>query len=112
MEDTTSTGNAKMKWYHYIMIFFSAVFIANTIPHLVNGISGNPFPSPFSNPPGKGLSSPMTNVIWALINLIIGYLLFRFSRINTKNKLALLTFFLGFAIMSIWLSLTFVDKLK
>jgi hypothetical protein len=104
--------NKKMKWYHYIMVFLAALFLANFVPHFVNGISGIPFPSPFSNPPGKGLSSPLTNVIWAFINLVPGYLLLKFSRMNSKNILALIIFFAGIVIMSINLSLTFVDKMK
>ena len=31
------------RWYHYVAYFFGGVFLANTIPHLVNGISRNPF---------------------------------------------------------------------
>ncbi len=110
MENTDTTK--KMKWYHYIMVFLAAAFLANFVPHFVNGISGIPFPSPFSNPPGRGLSSPLTNVIWAFINFIAGYLLLRFSRMNSKNILALIIFFLGMVIMSIQLSLTFADKMK
>lgn len=94
------------------MVFLAAAFLANFVPHFVNGISGIPFPSPFSNPPGRGLSSPLTNVIWAFINFIAGYLLLRFSRMNSKNILALIIFFLGMVIMSIQLSLTFADKMK
>ena len=30
-------------WYHYIAWFFGGAFLANTIPHLANGISGSPF---------------------------------------------------------------------
>jgi hypothetical protein len=110
MENTDTIK--KMKWYHYIMVFLAAAFLANFVPHFVNGISGIPFPSPFSNPPGRGLSSPLTNVIWAFINFIAGYLLLRFSRMNSKNILALIIFFLGMVIMSIQLSLTFADKMK
>ena len=65
----------KTRWYHYIAWFFGGAFLANTIPHLVNGISGSPFPSPFASPPGEGLSSAMVNVLWGLFNLVIGYVL-------------------------------------
>jgi membrane protein DedA with SNARE-associated domain len=110
MENTLQ--NKKMKWYHYIMVFLSALFLANFVPHFVNGISGIPFPSPFSDPPGKGLSSPLLNVIWAFINLIPGYFLLRYSKMNSKNYLALIIFFIGIVIMSVNLSLTFTDKMK
>ena len=112
MENTNISNNKTMKWYHYIAAFFAGTFFANVIPHFVNGVSGNPFPTPFANPPGKGLSSPLTNVLWALLNLVIGYLLFRFSRTNSKNKLAWFIFFAGFVWISIMLSSAFMDKAK
>src|ERR1035437_1880351 len=95
MKKTNMPKDLIMKWYHYIAAFFAAIFLTNVVPHFVNGISGNPFPTPFANPPGKGLSSPVVNVLWALLNLLIGYVLFRVSRMNTKNKLALIVFFVG-----------------
>jgi len=121
MEDAPIYGKMKnepiicktsMKWYHYIAVFFAGSFLTNVIPHFVNGVSGNPFPTPFSNPPGKGLSSPLTNVLWALFNLLVGYLLLRISKMTSKNKLALVIFFLGILWISINLSLTFADKMK
>lgn len=112
MENTETKTDHPMKWYHYIAVFFAGTFLTNVIPHFVNGISGNYFPTPFSNPPGKGLSSPLTNVLWALLNLLIGYLLFRVSKANSKNKLALLIFFIGIIFVSIMLSMAFMDKAK
>lgn len=64
-----------MRWYHYIAYFFAGAFLANALPHLINGISGNPFQSPFAHPPGQGLSSSMVNVYWGFANLVVGYLL-------------------------------------
>jgi hypothetical protein len=101
-----------IKWYHYIAAFFAGIFLANALPHFVNGISGNPFPSPFSNPPGKGLSSPLVNTMWAFFNFLIGYLLFRVSKISSKNKLLLLIFFIGIVAICIMSSIVFADKLK
>jgi|SRR5271154_3261695 len=101
-----------MKWYHYVSAFFAGAFLANAIPHFVNGISGNAFPSPFADPPGKGLSSPMLNVGWALFNIVVGYFLFRASKTSSGNKIALLIFFVGAAIMSLMLSSAFAEKFK
>lgn len=101
---------SSMKWYHYIAGFFAGAFLTNVVPHFVNGISGNAFPTPFANPPGKGLSSPLINILWALINLLIGYLLFRSSRINSKSKLGLFVFFIGIVLISIVSALNFMDK--
>lgn len=101
-----------MEWYHYIAAFFSGAFLANTVPHLVKGISGDKFPSPFAKPPGKGLSSPVVNVVWGLFNLLIGYLLFRVSKMNQDNLLSLVAFFAGIAVMSIQLGSHFRHKDK
>ena len=80
-------------WYHLIAYFFGGAFLANTIPHLVNGISGNPFQSPFASPPGEGLSSSTVNVLWGTFNLIVAYLLVarvgRFELRSTKHVVVL-----------------------
>ena len=110
--ENTDTSVTKQKWYNYVAAFFAGLFLANVIPHFVNGVSGDPFPTPFADPPGKGLSSPLINVLWALLNLVIGYLLFRAGKINSKNKLALIIFFIGIALISIQLSIHFADKVK
>jgi hypothetical protein len=101
-----------MKWYHYVACFFAGMFIANAVPHYVHGVSGDSFPSPFANPPGKGLSSPIVNVIWGLANAIVGYFLFKASKIIQSNKWGLLVFFAGVVCMSIMLSIVFVDKMR
>ena len=63
------------RWYHLIAYFFGGAFLANTIPHLVNGMSGSPFQSPFATPPGQGLSSSTVNVVWGMFNLVVAYIL-------------------------------------
>ena len=60
------------RWYHFIAYFFGGAFLANTIPHLVSGISGSPFQGPFASPPGQGLSSPTVNVLSGMFNLVGG----------------------------------------
>ncbi len=100
-----------MKWYHYLACFFAGAFLANTVPHFINGVSGNAFPTPFADPPGKGLSLPYINVLWALFNLIIGYLLFRAGKVSNKSWASLIVFFIGIAVMSVMLSMSFADKM-
>lgn len=63
-----------MPWF-YIGYFFGGAFLANSLPHLFNGMSGRPFQTPFAKPPGKGLSSSVVNVLWGFINLLAAYLL-------------------------------------
>ena len=112
MEITDTPKKIRMKWYHYIAAFFAGTFLTNVVPHFVNGISGNPFPTPFADPPGKGLSSPLVNVCWALFNLLVGYLLFKFSKTNSKNIPSIIIFFAGIIMISIMLSIAFMEKGK
>ncbi len=110
--ENNNASTITLKWYHYIAAFFAALFLTNFIPHFVAGVCGDPFPSPFSDPPGKGLSSPIINVWWALANLVVGYLLLRVSKINSSTWLGLLIFFIGIVLMSVNLSVTFTDKMR
>ncbi len=99
-----------MNWYEYIACFFSGIFLANFVPHFVHGISGDRFPTPFAHPPGKGLSSPTVNVLWALLNLAVGYILFRVGKMSSGNGLALVIFFAGIALISMFSSVRFAGK--
>ena len=64
-----------MSWPHLIAYFFGGALFANAVPHWVAGVMGRPFQSPFAKPPGQGLSSSLTNVLWGGFNLIVAYLL-------------------------------------
>jgi hypothetical protein len=64
-----------LEWLHCLSYFFGGIFLANAIPHLVRGMMGQPFQSPFAKPPGKGLSSSTVNVLWGAFNLAAAYLL-------------------------------------
>jgi hypothetical protein len=64
-----------MTWLHLVSYFFGGAFLANAIPHLVSGMMGQPFQSPFAKPPGEGLSSSTVNVSWGFFNAVVGYLL-------------------------------------
>ena len=99
-----------MVWYHYLAGFFSGVFLTNTIPHFVHGVSGDKFPTPFAHPPGKGLSSPQVNVLWAWLNLAIGLLLLWASQITTTDFWSIAVFFGGVIVMSTRLSFALAGK--
>ena len=86
------------------------MFLANVVPHFVHGISGDRFPTPFAHPPGKGLSSPTVNVLWALLNLVVGYILFRAGKFYSGDNLALVVFFAGIVVISTILSIQFAKK--
>ena len=99
-----------MPWYDYIAALFAGAFFANVVPHLVNGVSGDPFPTPFAKPPGQGLSSPTVNVVWALFNLVIGYILFLVGKVSSGDRITLVVFFAGIAATSIMASGSFAKK--
>jgi hypothetical protein len=99
-----------VSWYSDLACFFAGLFLANVVPHFVHGISGDRFPTPFARPPGKGLSSPTVNVVWALFNLAVGYLLFRAGKVSSGSDAALLIFFAGVAAISIMSSVRFAQK--
>jgi hypothetical protein len=99
-----------MIWSAYVECFLAGVFLANAVPHFVQGISGDPFPTPFARPPGRGLSSPTLNVVWALGNLVVGYLLFRAGGVSTGENRPLVVFLVGVAVSSILMSQTFSNK--
>jgi hypothetical protein len=63
-----------MEWIYYLAYFGGGAFLANAIPHVVSGVMGRPFQSPFATAPGEGLSSSTVNVLWGF-NLVVGYLL-------------------------------------
>ena len=63
-----------MTWILLVACFFGGFFLTNAIPHLVSGMMGQPFQSPFAKPPGKGLSSSTVNVLWGFFNAVVGYL--------------------------------------
>ncbi|MDL2408150.1 hypothetical protein PY650_21360 [Rhizobium calliandrae] len=64
-----------MNWPHYLLLFGGGIFLMNSVPHLVSGVLGQPFQSPFAKPRGEGLSSSTVNVLWGFVNLVLAYLL-------------------------------------
>ena len=95
METTT-------RWYHFIAWFFGGAFLANTVPHLVSGISGSPFQSPFASPPGEGLSSSTVNVLWGSFNLVLAYLLVvRVGRFDLRQSKHIVVLSLGALLMAL-----------
>lgn len=47
------------------------VLALNALPHLVAGVQGRRFPTPFAKPPGRGLSPAWVNLLWAMANLAL-----------------------------------------
>jgi len=99
-----------MNWHQGVACFFAGALLANVVPHFVHGISGDRFPTPFAKPPGRGLSSPTVNVVWALANLIAGFVLFRVSSVASGAIAALVLFFAGIAVIGVMSSVNFQKK--
>jgi hypothetical protein len=97
-----------MEWVHYISWFFGGTFFANAVPHLVSGLMGRPFQSPFAKPPGRGLSSSTVNVLWGFLNLIFGYVLvFQVGNFNIHSIPDVVSLGLGVLAISLMLARVF-----
>ncbi len=91
-----------MLWYEYVAHFLGGAFLANALPHLIAGITGQRLQSPFASPPFRGLSSPSVNVAWALANLALAYfLLLRMGPLDLRNWSDASVSFVGFGAMAI-----------
>ncbi|MCE7063386.1 hypothetical protein [Dyadobacter sp. CY343] len=75
-------NNPALKWTHYLACFFSGFWALNLLPHLVHGINGQGFPTPFTSPPFKGLSTRLVNTVLALSNIVLAYWLGRVGRLS------------------------------
>ena len=97
-----------MRWYIYLAYFFGGAFLVNAIPHFVNGVSGRPFPSPFSSPPGQGESTAVVNVLWGSLNFVIAYLLLsRVGQFALRRWRDIIIVAVGGLLMAILLAQTF-----
>ncbi|MCY1056947.1 hypothetical protein [Nannocystis sp. SCPEA4] len=94
-----------MRWYHWVAYFFGGAFLANFVPHFVQGVSGAPFQSPFADPPGQGLSSASVNVVWGVTNLFVAYLLLlRVGSFDLRRWSHFAPFAAGFVAMALLLA--------
>ena len=97
-----------MPYLDLLAYLFGGAFFTNAIPHFTKGVTGLPFQSPFSRPPGKGLSSAMVNVVWGFINIVIFYLLVcRVGEFDLRNSLDALVFGIGMLGMAMFLASQF-----
>jgi hypothetical protein len=91
-----------MHWLWLVAYFFGGAFTENAIPHVVSGVTGRPFQSPFAKPPGKGLSSSTVNAIWGFVNLVVAYLLVaQVGSFDWRTTPHIAAFGLGFLIKSL-----------
>ncbi|MFN3974101.1 MAG: hypothetical protein ACK4K2_02320 [Dehalococcoidia bacterium] len=94
-----------MAWYQDVALLLGGAFLANAIPHLVRGLTGEKFPTPFAKPPGVGESPPWVNALWGLVNLGAGYaLVFGAGALSMGFTRSALMVAIGFAVTSLALA--------
>lgn len=94
-----------MPWYYYLVYFVAGAFLINSVPHVVQGISGNKFQTPFASPPGVGESPALINLLWGFFNIAVGGgLLHYFWPPVLPPPLSIcMAGFLGALVMALWL---------
>ena len=94
-----------MPWLHLLCYVLGGAFLVNAVPHLVSGLMGEPFQSPFAKPPGEGFSSSIVNVLWGFANLTIGYLLvFRVGDFDPRDTAQIAALGLGMLLLGLGLA--------
>lgn len=97
-----------MEWLSLASYFFGGAFLTNAVPHLVSGVMGKPFQSPFAKPPGQGLSSSTVNVVWGVLNIVVGYVLVcRVGDFGLRTTSDVMPFGLGILLMGLLLARQF-----
>ena len=87
-----------------IAFFFAGAILANAVPHVVSGLMGQAFQTPFAKPPGQGRSTARTNVVWGFANLVVGYLLLtQVGVFDLHDRLDAAALFAGAFLLSFYL---------
>ncbi|MQW77196.1 hypothetical protein GHK92_15085 [Nocardioides sp. dk4132] len=68
----------------------AGALLVNAVPHGVAGALGRPFPTPFADPPGIGLSGRVPNLTWSALNAAAGVVLLRGHEGSARERAALL----------------------
>lgn len=87
-----------------VACFFGGMFLANALPHLVSGMQGRSFQSPFAKPRGKGLSSSTINVLWGFFNAVVGYVLLRRADLAWSDTTGMLVCAAGALLIALFCS--------
>ncbi len=88
----------------YVSLFFAGAFLCNAIPHLVAGLQGMAFPSPFAKPRGVGNSPPVVNFLWGGLNFCAGLYLLSRHPVAVGANPACLTLLAGALLLGLHLS--------
>jgi hypothetical protein len=91
----------------YVAQFFAGAFLCNCVPHMVCGLQGSSFPTPFAKPLGVGMSSPVVNFAWGFLNLIVGLVLLSNWPVGIGLNGPFLIFLLGVGVLGVYSSIYF-----
>lgn len=90
----------------YLGLLIAGVLLCNALPHLISGLRGERFYTPWARPRGVGQSSALENFLWGAANLLIATLLIdRIFPKNVSHGLPVLA--IGFVVMGVSLSIAF-----
>ncbi len=67
------------------------VLLVNAVPHGTAALLRRPFPTPFADPPGIGLSGTGENAAWSTANLVVGGLLVGRRRWEERSRSEIVT---------------------
>ena len=92
---------------HYIANFIAGALLCNCIPHLVCGLQGVPFPSPFAKPHGVGDSSPLVNFLWGFFNLLAGAWLYSIDPVALGINPGFMVLLMGAFLLGLFITIHF-----
>ncbi|MDE2435267.1 MAG: hypothetical protein KGM49_03310 [Sphingomonadales bacterium] len=64
---------------NWLVLFFAGALLCNAVPHLVAGLQGRRFFTPWRPPGGEAMASPTENFAWGALNLFTGAALARYA---------------------------------
>ncbi|QDZ06564.1 hypothetical protein FPZ24_02980 [Sphingomonas panacisoli] len=91
----------------YVMLFLAGALLCNCIPHLAAGLRGEPFPTPFAKPRGRGKSPPLVNFAWGSANLFGGVALAAWRLPTVDCRIGAAVAALGWLAIGVHLALHF-----
>lgn len=93
----------------YLGLFFAGIFLCNALPHLLKGLHGERFYTPWAKPPTVGTSSAVENVLWGCANLLVA--VFLIDRIFLKNvPHGMVALAAGFVVTAVGLAMLFAKR--
>ena len=88
----------------FATLFFAGALLCNCIPHLVAGLQGASFPTPFAKPRGVGQSPPLLNFVWGAANLVLGLVSLARRPVPLGANLSCLALAAGALLLGLYLS--------